>query len=111
MTTTLSKPKKAAKIRLRPSEQARLNRVREFLTRLKEKMQEIGGEFMYDREYPVIITANSIDPKNMLIKVSKNSSNCLAAGWGPYYDEEAEYFEEWFEDFQSDFFTVQTLKV
>lgn len=102
---------KTQKIRLRPSEQKRLNRVREFLVKLKEKMRKVGGEFLHDREEPIFITADSIDPKNMTIQTGTNCSRCLAAGWGPYYDEEAKHFEEWFEDFKCDFYMAEPIRV
>lgn len=101
----------ATKIRLRKSERERLLRVKAFLVKVKEKMGQGGSQFWYCREEPCIVTAESIDPIKMQIKLSKNCTHCLSAGWGPYYDEEAAEFEEWFREFKKDFFIISPLEV
>lgn len=117
MEATATKPKKKKSgIKLRKSEQARLERVRAFLIKLKKKLENTGEEIMYDRDELAVITADCIDTKAMKIFVGEGMTggkfyHCLAAGWGPYYDEEAEHFEEWFEDFKKGFFTISVYKV
>lgn len=115
MTATLTKKKKSG-IKLRKTEQVRLERVRTFLAKVKNKLEKTKSQCWYDQDCPTVIDATCIDTKRMQIYVGAGMEggkfyHCLAPGWGPYYDEEADTFEEWFADFKNDFFTVKPLKV
>ncbi len=97
-------------------EDVRLRQVRDFLKKIKAKMKQIGGEFMYDKDEMVVITHKNIDVDGykIIIKTGDGTtlsiSHCIGPNYGPY-EESQKVFDEWFGEFKNQFFTIQPLTV